>query len=407
MSAPNVRGPQHTFGFIPSHSAERLNGPPGVGPYSRRLAVNTDDRTSLHLPVRLLRQRGKGWSTPACPTVAHCSSWVSGRSATWPAESPSRSGSTRSSRWIFGRAAGASARPGLDVPPSAHGRPGVHSAEMPLPEHQREATNDRSNGHPDRRSAGPSRRVRTDDSPPKDQDRLAHLPSARSTAAPVRPMSAGPSLPAFEAARSAAPRASAQCVVLDVGRHVTARLGDEVKLLDHTRSLRRRADRQPSRHHWVDCPGCGGSVLYVRHPPVASWQGWCRPGRSPATSRSKRDDAVIGRVALGRNATDGRRKSAPPAVGHRRQGRRARAAAEQHLPVRNRGTGPPNPLMGDRPWQARPSPRKPGPTPCPSRASAQVRRSSRSWSWPASSLSEPACGRRLTSSARCSWSSPW
>ena len=32
--------------------------------------------------------------------------------------------------------------------------------------------------------------------------------------------------------------------------------------------------------------------------------------------------------------------------------------------------------MGDLPWQARPSPRKPGPTPCRSRASAQVRRSS-------------------------------
>ena len=60
MSAPNVRGPQHTFGFIPSHSAERLNGPPGVGPYSRRLAVNTDDRTSASSTYPMyFRQRGK------------------------------------------------------------------------------------------------------------------------------------------------------------------------------------------------------------------------------------------------------------------------------------------------------------------------------------------------------------
>jgi hypothetical protein len=81
----------------------------------------------------------------------------------------------------------------------------------------------------------------------------AHLPSALSTAAPVRPMSAGPSPPAFQAAqlRTRTLRQRTR-VVLDVGRHVTARLGDEVKLLDHTRSLRRRADRQPSRHHWVD-----------------------------------------------------------------------------------------------------------------------------------------------------------
>jgi hypothetical protein len=42
----------------------------------------------------------------------------------------------------------------LDDPPSAHGRPGIHSAETPLPEHPREATNNRSNGHPDRRPAG-------------------------------------------------------------------------------------------------------------------------------------------------------------------------------------------------------------------------------------------------------------
>ena len=58
-------------------------------------------------------------------------------------------------------------------------------------------------------------------------------------------MSAGPSPPVFQAAqlRTRTLRQRAR-VVLDVGRHVTARLGDEVKLLDHARSLRRRADRQ-------------------------------------------------------------------------------------------------------------------------------------------------------------------
>ena len=72
----------------------------------------------------------------------------------------------------------------------------------------------------------------------------AHLPGARSTAAPARPMSAGPSPPAFQAAqlrtRTLRQRTN---VLLDVGRHVTARLGDEVKLLEHARSLRRQADR--------------------------------------------------------------------------------------------------------------------------------------------------------------------
>ena len=58
-------------------------------------------------------------------------------------------------------------------------------------------------------------------------------------------MSAGPSPPVFQAAqlRTRTLRQRTR-VVLDVGRHVTARLGDDVKLLDHARSLRRRADRQ-------------------------------------------------------------------------------------------------------------------------------------------------------------------
>jgi hypothetical protein len=54
-------------------------------------------------------------------------------------------------------------------------------------------------------------------------------------------------------------------------------------------------------------PGCGGSPLYVRHSPVPSWlagkdgvgQEDCLP-----RARSKRDDVVTGRVALGRNETD-------------------------------------------------------------------------------------------------------
>ena len=49
---------------------------------------------------------------------------------------------------------------------TAHGRPGVHPAEMPLPEHPHQAKNDRSNRHPDRRSAGLPRRLRTDDTAP-------------------------------------------------------------------------------------------------------------------------------------------------------------------------------------------------------------------------------------------------
>ena len=45
MSAAEcARDHSTTFGVIPWHSAERLNSPPGVGPYSRWLAVNTDDR---------------------------------------------------------------------------------------------------------------------------------------------------------------------------------------------------------------------------------------------------------------------------------------------------------------------------------------------------------------------------
>ena len=166
----------------------------------------------------------------------------------------------------------------------------------------------------------------------------AHLPSARSTAAPVRPMSAGPSLPAFQAAqlRTRTLRQRTR-VVLDVGRHVTARLGDEVKLLDHTRSLRRRADRQPSRHHWVDCPDAAVQcytfgTLRLRAGKDGVGQEDCLP-----RARSKRDDAVIGRVALGRNATDGRRKSAP-AVGHvdKVGGREQRQNSIWR--VRNRGT---------------------------------------------------------------------
>ena len=51
----------------------------------------------------------------------------------------------------------------LDDPPSADGRPGVRSAETRVAEHPREATNDRSEGHSDRRSAGLVRRVRPDD----------------------------------------------------------------------------------------------------------------------------------------------------------------------------------------------------------------------------------------------------
>ena len=41
----------------------------------------------------------------------------------------------------------------LDDSPSAYGRPSVRSAETRVAEHPREATNNRSNGHPDRRSA--------------------------------------------------------------------------------------------------------------------------------------------------------------------------------------------------------------------------------------------------------------
>ena len=54
-------------------------------------------------------------------------------------------------------------------------------------------------------------------------------------------------------------------------------------------------------------PGCGGSPLYVRHTPVANWlagkDGVGQEDRPPR-ARSKGDDAVTGRVALGRNETD-------------------------------------------------------------------------------------------------------
>ena len=53
-------------------------------------------------------------------------------------------------------------------------------------------------------------------------------------------------------------------------------------------------------HHWVGRAGCGGSPLYVRHPPVARWlagkDGVGQEDRLPR-ARSKRDDAVPGRVA--------------------------------------------------------------------------------------------------------------
>ena len=49
----------------------------------------TDHRTTASSTCpTYFRQRGRGWSTPASPTVAHCSSWASGRSATWPADRP-------------------------------------------------------------------------------------------------------------------------------------------------------------------------------------------------------------------------------------------------------------------------------------------------------------------------------
>jgi hypothetical protein len=52
--------------------------------------------------------------------------------------------------------------------------------------------------------------------------------------------------------------------------------------------------------------------------------------------RSKLHDAVSGRVAKGRNETHAGHELNLP-LGQRRQGRRARAAAEQHVPVRNLG----------------------------------------------------------------------
>ncbi len=119
-------------------------------------------------------------------------------------------------------------------------------------------------------------------------------------------MSAGPSPPAFQAAqlRTRTLRQRTR-VVLDVGRHVTARLGDEVKLLDHTRSLRRRADRQPSRHHWVDCPDAAVQCYTFGTLPLRAGKDGVGQEDCLPRARSKRDDAVIGRVALaGTRQTD-------------------------------------------------------------------------------------------------------
>ena len=115
-------------------------------------------------------------------------------------------------------------------------------------------------------------------------------------------MSAGPSPPVFQAAqlRTRTLRQRTR-VVLDVGRHVTARLGDEVKLLDHARSLRRRADRQSHTiTGWTARDAAGHRYTFgtsLLEDGVG--QEDCLP-----RARSKRDDAVIGRVALGRNETD-------------------------------------------------------------------------------------------------------
>ena len=63
-------------------------------------------------------------------------------------------------RAVAGTASGRTGPRNLDGPPAAYGRPGLHSAATPVAEHQHEATNDRSNRHPDRRSAGLPRRLR-------------------------------------------------------------------------------------------------------------------------------------------------------------------------------------------------------------------------------------------------------
>ena len=68
---------------------KRLNGPPGVGPL---LALASgkhrrpDDRFIYLSDV--LPTAWQGMKYAGVPTVAHCSSWASGRSATWPAGSP-------------------------------------------------------------------------------------------------------------------------------------------------------------------------------------------------------------------------------------------------------------------------------------------------------------------------------
>jgi hypothetical protein len=87
-----------------------------------------------------------------------------------------------------GRSLTASGRTGprnLDDPPWAYGRAGIHPAATPVAEHPREATNDRSNRHPDRRSAGLPRRLRPM-TPPQLSAKPGEDPQAPSSVVPPR-----------------------------------------------------------------------------------------------------------------------------------------------------------------------------------------------------------------------------
>jgi NADPH:quinone reductase-like Zn-dependent oxidoreductase len=87
------------YGQVPGAQAEYLRVPEAQFTHILVQDGPPDDRF-VYCPT-YCPQRGKGWITPAYPTMAHCSSWASGRSATWPAGSPSSGGSTRSSRWTW------------------------------------------------------------------------------------------------------------------------------------------------------------------------------------------------------------------------------------------------------------------------------------------------------------------
>jgi hypothetical protein len=151
---PHLSEPEPSVCDVPAGT--RATGTPSSHPVclppDRRSRLDAEAGPAAAGPARLVCH------TPGLP-VAVCGHSRGIRPSRQPGpESRFRARKLESSG---GRAASRGTGPGnLDDPPSAHGRPGVRSAATPVAEQPCEAKNDRSNGHPDRQSAGRGARGR-------------------------------------------------------------------------------------------------------------------------------------------------------------------------------------------------------------------------------------------------------